>query len=34
VDSNASEHIDKGVDAEEVDLPLAKVADARLCDAE
>jgi len=34
VDSNASEHIDKGVDAEEVDLPLVKVADARLGDTE
>ncbi len=27
-----SEHVDKGVNAEEVDLPLVKVADARLSD--
>jgi len=34
VDSSVSEHIDKGVNAEEVDLPFVKVADARLSDTE
>ncbi len=29
-----SEHVDKGVNAEEVDLPFVKVADARLSDTE
>jgi len=27
VDSSATEHVDKGIDAEEVDLPFVKVAD-------
>jgi hypothetical protein len=30
VDSSLSEHVDKGVNAEEVDLPFVKIADARL----
>ena len=34
VDSSATEHVDKGVNAEEVDLPFVKVADARLSDTE
>ena len=34
MNSKASEHIDKGVNAEEVDLPFVKVTDARLSDAE
>jgi hypothetical protein len=34
MDSGASEHIDKGVNAEEVDLPFVKVADPRLSDSQ
>jgi hypothetical protein len=34
VDPTPSEHVDQGVDTEEIDLAPDKVADARLCDAE
>ena len=34
VDTSATEHVDKGVNAEEVYLPFVKVADARLGDTE
>ena len=34
MDSSATEHVDKGINAEEVDLPFVQVADARLGDTE
>jgi len=34
MDSSAREHVDKGIDAEEVNLPFVEIADARLSDPE